>query len=252
MFEEYRKSTEDGLKIPDEFDELINEINGKNNEKRDDKTNNNYVEVNLNLFTIENDKIKILLLKKKDEPYKNHLVLPSETLKIMEDVSKKIENIIYFDLKLDGIYFKQSYFFSNIRTSTNNNSISLSYIGIINIDEFKKSVDKNILYSWFPIDDLPKIEFDYSKIIKEVQKQLKDILIKSTLIKQIFPKTFRISELQDIYEQLLNEKFDRRNFRKKIVKLNIIEETGEIDELTNGRPAKLYKFKENIEELNLF
>ena len=47
MFEEYRKSTEDGLKIPDEFDELINEINGKNNEKRDDKTNNNYVEVNI-------------------------------------------------------------------------------------------------------------------------------------------------------------------------------------------------------------
>ena len=81
---------------------------------------------------------------------------------------------------------------------------------------------------------------------------IQDILIKSTLIKQIFPKTFRISELQDIYEQLLNEKFDRRNFRKKIVKLNIIEETGEIDELTNGRPAKLYKFKENIEELNLF
>ena len=171
MFEEYRKSTEDGLKIPDEFDELINEINGKNNEKKDDKTNDNYVEVNLNLFTIENGKIKILLLKKKDEPYKNHLVLPSETLKSMEDVSKKIENIIYFDLKLDDIYFKQSYFSSNIKTSTNNNSISLSYIGIINIDEFNKSVDKNILYSWFPIDDLPKIEFDYSKIIKEVQKQ---------------------------------------------------------------------------------
>ena len=133
MFEEYRKSTEYGLKIPDEFDELINEINGKNNEKRDDKTNNNYVEVNLNLFTIENDKIKILLLKKKDEPYKNHLVLPSKTLKSMEDVSKKIENIIYFDLKLDDIYFKQSYFSSYIKTSTNNNSISLSYIGIINI-----------------------------------------------------------------------------------------------------------------------
>ena len=97
MFEEYRKSTEDGLKIPDEFDELINEINGKSNEKRNDKTNNNYVEVNLNLFTIENDKIKILLLKKKDEPYKNHLVLPSETLKIMEDVKKNRKyNIFWF------------------------------------------------------------------------------------------------------------------------------------------------------------
>ena len=76
-------------------------------------------------------------------------------------------------------------------------------------------------------------------------------MIKLNKIKLIFPNEFSMSELQNSYEQLLNEKFDRRNFRKKFIKQDLIEETGLINEYTNGRPAKLYKFKEKEGNITL-
>lgn len=262
MFEEFRGITKNISEERDEFDELIEEINKE--EKRELKNLNlkqdindlnknfNIIEIALNIFTIEKGIIKVLLIKKTDEPYKGHWILPSKILKQNEDITKNLDNIIYFDLKLDDIYTKQTCFLSNINTSSYENSVVLSYLGIINIDQFKKNVDSKIEYGWFPINDLPKIAYQYSLVITKTKEYLKEILIKLNKIKLIFPNEFSMSELQNSYEQLLNEKFDRRNFRKKFIKQDLIEETGLINEYTNGRPAKLYKFKEKEGNITLF
>ena len=263
MFEEFREFKKEMPKERDEFDELIDEIRKeekfgikKNSSKSDLKENIdteylNNVEVVLNLFTIDKGIIKVLLLKKQDEPYKGHLMLPNKILKHGENVQKAIDSIVYFDLKLDDIYIKQSCFMSNIMTK-NDNSIVLSYIGIINVETLKQQINKEIQYDLFPINDLPKIVYGYDIVIEKTKLDLKEILIKLNNIKLIFSKTFSISELQNIYEQIFNDKFDRRNFRKKFVRAGIVEETGDINEQTNGRPAKLYRFKENSEDITLF
>ena len=261
MFEEFREFKNQIPNGRDEFDELIDEI--KKEEKFGIKkkildTKNivenkelNYVEVALNLFTIENGLIKVLLLKKQEEPYKGHWILPTKKLTLENSIDKCIDEIIYFDLRLENFYIKQSNFMSNIETE-HGKTVILSYLGIINLEQFKTSINKKIEYGWFPVNDLPKIAYDYTKVIKETKKGLKEILIKLNNIKIIYKENFSITELQNIYETLLNEKFDRRNFRKKFVRAGIVEETGEINELTNGRPAKLYRFSENNEDITLF
>jgi len=261
MFEEFRELKKQIPTQRDEFDELIDEIKKEekfgikqkilNSNQNEDNINLNYVEVVLNLFTIENGIIKVLLLKKQEEPYKGHWILPNKLLTKKNNVDMCINDIIYFQLKLDDIYIKQSNFMSNINTE-NSGSVILSYLGIINIEQFKKYVNKELEYGWFPIDGLPKIAYDYNRVIRETNLQLKEVLVKLNNIKMIFKENFSISELQNIYEILLNQKFDRRNFRKKFVRAGIVEETGEINEIKNGRPAKLYKFKEKLEDINLF
>ena len=81
----------------------------------------------------------------------------------------------------------------------------------------------------------------YEKIIR---KRLKNI----NYLKILFPSDFSLPELQLVYEQVLGHSLDRRNFRKKIMNMDILEDTGDKNELTNGRPAKLYQFKEDISD----
>ena len=160
--------------------------------------------------------------------------------------------MLYINLKLDNVYLKQACFLSNINTIVDENTVVLSYIGIIDIVQFNEMVNKDIEYSWFPINNLPKIAYQYDIVVNETKKLLKDILIKLESAKYILPSSFSVSDLQNMYEQLLNEQFDRRNFRKKFIKAGIIEETGDINENTHGRPARLYKFKEDLQDINLF
>ncbi len=264
MFEDFREIPKDKPKQKDEFDELIEEIKReekfgiiKNTLKEEqheniDNENLNYVEIDLNLFTLEKGVIKVMLIKKQDDPYKGHWVLPSATVKKDDDIKKVLENIIYFDLKLDSIYIKQSCFLNKVSTKTHENTVVLSYLGVIDIKQFNEMINKDIEYSWFPINNLPKIGYQYDKVVNETKLFLKDILIKLESAKYILPSSFSISELQNMYEQLLNQKFDRRNFRKKFIRAGIVEETGNINENTNGRPAMLYKFNDKIENINLF
>ena len=74
----------------------------------------------------------------------------------------------------------------------------------------------------------------------------------SNILKILFPSDFTLPELQRLYEQILGKKLDRRNFRKKFINLGLIEDTGDKNEGAAGRPAKLYRLKEQIEERNLF
>ena len=123
------------------------------------------------------------------------------------------------------------------------------------VDEFKiKALENRSNYeiSWFSIDKLPKIGYDHSRVIEGTVSELKKKLNQSHTLQQIFPSDFTLPEIQKIYEQVLTKELDRRNFRKKFLKLDLIEETGYKAPSVTGRPAKLYKFKEDIDNVILF
>ena len=187
MFEEFREIPKEKPKERDEFDELIEEIKReekfgikKNTIKEEEeetieKEKLNFVEIDLNLFTIENSTLKILLLKKDEEPYKSHWILPNIHLKDNDTIKENLDNLLYINLKLDNVYLKQACFLSNINTIVDENTVVLSYIGIIDIVQFNEMVNKDIEYSWFPINNLPKIAYQYDIVVNETKKLLKNI-----------------------------------------------------------------------------
>lgn len=263
----------------DEFDELLDEINkneqtsisnediGKQIDKlikdtslpdyeikiQKQEIDTNVVENVFNLFTVDKGIIKVLLVRKQEEPYKGYWILPSSILKLKQDLDLNVNSIIKEQIGLDNLGYEQSTVFSNIDSKYSGNTLVISFIGIIKKDCFKDlRYNKSYEYEWFPIEDIPKIAYEYNKVILETSKSLSNLLNKSYNLKLIFPEEFALSELQTVYEKLLNKTFDRRNFRKKFIQFDLIEETGKKNELTNGRPAKLYRFKDRIEDINLF
>ena len=213
---------------------------------------NYYIETLIGVFTIDKGKIKILLMKKNDNPYKGYWVLPNSLLE-KETLEENIDNVI-LNIGLPNLYVEQTKVYSNLELDYDKKVVGVSYIGLIDsiTYTFKREQREDIELEWFDINSIPKTAFEHNVVIEELYKYFKKQIVNSNILRILFPSDFTLPELQKIYEQVLDTKLDRRNFRKKLMNLGYIIDTGDINEGYTGRPAKLYRFKEEIEEKNLF
>lgn len=206
---------------------------------------NNFIETLVSVFSVENAQIKVLLLKKKKEPYNGYWILPGNVLYNDETLKQNVIGVLDEKLGLPEILVKQCHTFSDLERYKQKRVLAVSYLGLIDSQtlKLKKKMRDNYETRWFNINQLPKLAYDHSRILKCNISNLKDLLKNSEYLNLLFPSDFTITELQKVYEQILDKKLDRRNFRKKIFNLDQIEETGDKTDCKSGRPAKLYRFK---------
>ena len=221
----------------------------KTNEK-----NSILLENRINIYTVEKGKLKILLQRKSKEPYKGYWELPGSLLKKEETLEENIDNLLTETIGTKDIYKEQNYTFSNIDRYPNERVLATSYIALTDkrLVKLNKEAEGIEDIEWFDIKELPKIAYDHKEILDKAREELKTKLTNTTILKNLFPSDFTLPELQNTFESIMNIKLDRRNFRKKFITLGLIEETGYNNIGGSGRPAKLYRFKENIKETNLF
>lgn len=214
----------------------------------------NIVETLASIFTINKGELKILLMRKQSEPYKNYWILPGDILPKHQTTEENLQKAIYGKMGLPEIEMEQCQIYSNLDRDPDDRIIALSYIGLVDstLVELKREPRPEYITEWFSIDSLPKMAYDHEEIIQGSIEYLRKKLLNSTVLKCFFPSDFTLPELQRLYEQILGKTLDRRNFRKKFISLGLIEDTGYKNEGTAGRPAKLYRFKDKIEEVNLF
>lgn len=218
------------------------------------KDYNQLLETLIGIFTVDKGKIKVLLMHKKTEPYKGYWVLPGSVLNNDETLEDNITDVVCDKLGLPTLYIEQCYTFSNLNRNPDNRVIATSFIGLIdNITlVLKKQEREEIELSWFDINSIPKMGYDHEKILNRLLEYFKKRIINSNILKILFPSDFTLPELQKVYEQILNIEIDRRNFRKKLVNLGYVIDTGDVNEGFMGRPAKLYRFNDELEERNIF
>lgn len=206
-----------------------------------------------NIFLFDKGNVKILLLKKETEPYRGYWFLPRCMLLEEEMVEEAAKQVAYEFAGINTIDFLIDTIFSDPSRIPDERILGISTIGLTDsVTISLKQEGTNYEYSWFSIGSLPKMIYDHSKIAHKAIEDLKQILNSFTNMKQIFPSDFTLPELQKAYEEIWQETFDRRNFRKKIMSLDILEETGDSNFGESGRPAKLYRFKEDLNDKKMF
>lgn len=212
---------------------------------------NNKIEVLINLFTFDKGEIKVLLFKKQDEPFKGYWMLPSNLMLNNETLEECACETLNDKLGITDIYKETCNVFSNLDRIPDTRIVGVSIIGIIDTVKANIRLDIKEEAEWFNINSIPKTIYDNGYIIEDAIYKLKKELLNTKLLKIFFPSDFTLPELQKLFEQVLNKKLDRRNFRKKILKLDIIEDTMDKNISMTGRPAKLYRFKD-IDDKDLF
>ncbi len=196
------------------------------------------------VFTIRDNQLKLLLIRRAYSPHKGKWALPGGFVNMNESLDEAASRELLEETGVSGVYLEQLYTFGKPKRDPRERVITVAYYALIPSDkmQLQAATDADAV-GWFGMDELPKLAFDHEDIVKMAHQRLVAKLDYSTVAFQFLPESFTLHELQNIYEIIFQEETDKRNFRKWILGLGQIEETGEKSTGGAHRPAKLFKKK---------
>jgi len=203
-----------------------------------------YVTVDAVVFTILDNELKIIIIRRKNPPFKGYFALPGGFVELDENLDGAAERELKEETGVENIFLKKLKPFGKVGRDSRGRVITIPYLAIISGKNVKlHSTCDAELARWYSIYNLPKLAFDHKEIISYALNKLRSEIEKSNIAFQIIPKKFTLTELQRVYEIILNKKLDKRNFRKKLSELLILKELPETKMEGAHRPARLYSFR---------
>jgi len=201
------------------------------------------VAVDAVVFGYQQKELSVLLIKRGIEPFKGAWALPGGLVLENESLEHAVERELLEETGVTIDYLEQLYTFGTPKRDPRNRVISVTYFGLVSPNHFKISADTDAdEVQWFPIHELPKLAFDHNLILTTALQRLQNKINYQPIGFELLKKEFPFSDLENLYQTILNQKIDRRNFRKKIMSFGILTETDKIHQPSSGRPAKLFKF----------
>ncbi len=201
------------------------------------------IAVDVVLFAIINNSLKVALIKREDDPYLGKHALPGRFVRYEEKIEDTARKALETkgNISASNIFLEQLYTFGqNLERDTRIRTISIVYYALIDSAEITKQAGNKFL--WESMFKLPPLAFDHEKIIKYALKRLRDKLFASDFVAALMPNEFTLSELQNAYEIILSKKLDKRNFRKKIIEIGMLK-MQKLKRIGSHRPAQLYSIK---------
>ena len=207
------------------------------------------VAVDLLVFTIDEDRLKLLMIERDEEPFSGELALPGVFVGIDETLDKAAKRGIEEETGLKNIYFEQLYTFGDVKRDPRMRIISVSYMALVPVDELvfkagKRTKDAYLVDVADLLESDTPVAFDHREIIRYARWRLANKVEYTLIAFHLVPEEFTLPNLQKVYEILLGKTLYKANFRKKVAEY--IEET---DYQTSGdahRPSRLYRLKKGL------
>ena len=201
------------------------------------------------IFGFDGAKLKVLLVQRGIEPYKGHWAFPGGFLKMDESAEEGALRELYEETGLEGAYIRQFHAFSAPDRDPRERVITIAYYALVKMHDVKGGDDAADA-RWFALDEVPQLAFDHDMMLRMAEQALRQQIHFEPIGFELLPKEFTIRELQNLYEAILDIRFDRRNFYNKMKRLEILEQMDETVNPTQKKEAFLFRFnKGKYEEL---
>ena len=195
------------------------------------------------IFGFDEADLKVLLIERGIEPYKNKWALPGGFVKMDETADEGAKRELFEETSIKNVFIEQLYTFSDVERDPRGRVISIAYFALINLNNFKiQAGDDAKNAKWFPVSELPTLAFDHEKIFRTALYRLKGKIRYQPIGFELLPEKFTLTDLQHLYEVVLEISLDKRNFRKKIQKLDLLLELDEKQKNVAHKAARFYKF----------
>ena len=211
------------------------------------KNNFNYsVSVDCVIFGYDDSGLKVLLIKRGVEPYLDYWALPGDLVQTKESIDGAVVRVLKDLTGLSNIYTEQVKTFGDVGRHPMGRVFTISHYSLLKADQHDLNPSSFAVEAkWHNIKRLGELAFDHNKIFAACKEKLVKSVQTKPIGFELLPEEFTLSQLQNLYEIILEKEFDKRNFRKKINATKFLLDTGKIQSSVSHRPAKLFKFNKD-------
>jgi hypothetical protein len=201
-------------------------------------------------FNENEHELKLLLLKRQFPPEKGKWSLMGGFVAPDESLDNAAQRIVSQLTGLDNVYMEQLYTFGDLNRDTGGRIISIAYFSLIKINDHDSELVKKHGASWISLSEIPDLIFDHSEMVNRALRKLRIRARTQPIGFELLPNKFTIPQLQRLYEAIYQVPFDKRNFRRKLLVMGLLEKLNEKEKETSKKGAFYYQFnQEKYEEL---
>lgn len=189
--------------------------------------------------------LKVLLVRRDVEPFRGRWALPGGFVRMEEDMEAAARRELKEETGLEEVYLEQLYTFGAVDRDPRGRVVSVAYYALANLaDHTLHATTDASEAAWFTVTDLPPLAFDHAMVFETALRRLKAKVRYEPIGFELLPAKFTLSQLQRLYETVLERPLDKRNFRKKILSMGLLVELDEVQQDVAHRAARLYRFDE--------
>lgn len=204
------------------------------------------VTVDVILFTIRECDLKVLLVRRRFEPFQGQMAIPGGFVLPTESLEEAAFRELREETGITPAYLEQLYTFGAPRRDPRTRVITVAYFALLRSEELAPVADSDAsAVEWVSMKSLPRLAFDHAEILEYALQRLRAKLEYTTVGFQMLPREFTLTDLQQMYEVIYDRPLDKRNFRKKVLSLGILTPLNRQRRAGSHRPARLYRFKES-------
>jgi 8-oxo-dGTP diphosphatase len=195
------------------------------------------------VFGLDESELKVLLIERALEPFKGKWALPGGFVRVNETLDEAARRELSEEAGLANVFLEQLYTFGTVDRDPRERVVSVAYCALVKLAEHSAKADTDAADArWFPISKVPKLAFDHADIFAAALARLKGKLRYQPIGFELLPPKFTLSQLQHLYEAVLETQLDKRNFRKKVLSFGLLLPLKETRMIGRHRPAQLFRF----------
>jgi 8-oxo-dGTP diphosphatase len=201
------------------------------------------VTVDVVILTVRERRLEVMLIRRRHWPFEDMWAIPGGFVEPNESLEDSARRELREETSVSDVYLEQLYTFGDPGRDPRTRVITVVYYALLRADQLHlRAGDDAADARWFPAYEHPSLAFDHDQILDYTRQRLRSKLEYTTIGFQLLAPAFTLSELQEVYEAILNRPLDKRNFRKKVLSTGILVQIPETRKAGQHRPAALYRF----------
>lgn len=195
------------------------------------------------VFGVDAEDLKVLLIRRAIAPFMGEWALPGGFVREGESLDEAARRELGEETGLSRVYVEQLYSFGDPGRDPRGHVVTVAYFALVRLrDHSVRAATDARDAAWFRVSELPELAFDHARILDVARERLRNKVRYQPIGFELLPERFTLGQLQHLYETVLERPLDKRNFRKKLLSMDLLVDTGEVERGVAWRPAKLYAF----------
>jgi 8-oxo-dGTP diphosphatase len=195
------------------------------------------------VFGLDDEDLKVLLIQRDIEPFVGKWALPGGFVRLEETLEEAARRELQEETGLEKVFLEQLFTFGGIKRDPRERVVTVTYYALVKLTDHRVHAATDARSAaWFALGDTPKLAFDHDRILNVAHERLRGKVRYQPIGFELLPPKFTLRQLQHMYEVILDRELDKRNFRKKVQKMDLLIELDEIETDVAHRAARLYRF----------